>query len=75
MLLKFLYHVDMVITRATTMTGRFPTIFIKVLLAMYSYWTHNDLHPNDPLADNKLTLLDRADTVHGWLKVRDPTPK
>ena len=64
MLLKFLYHVDMIITRTTTMTRQFPTTFIKVLLAMYSYWTHNDLLPNDPPADNKLTLLDRADT---WL--------
>ena len=65
MLLEFLYHVDRIINMTTTMTTeQFPTIFIKLLLGVYSYWTHNDLLPKDPPADNKLTLLDHADT---WL--------
>ena len=64
-LLTFLYHVDRIITVTTTMTTeQFPTTFIKVLLGMYSYWTYNGLLPKDPPADNKLTLLDHADT---WL--------
>jgi len=64
-LLTFLYHVERIITMTTTMTTeQFPTAYIKVLLGMYSYWTHNDLLPKDSPADNKLTLLDRADT---WL--------
>ena len=67
MLLEFLNHVDMIITTTTAMTTtrrQVPTSFIKGLLAMYSYWTNNNLLPNDTPADNKLTLLDRADT---WL--------
>jgi len=64
-LLTFLYYVDRIITMTTTMTtDQFPTIFIKALLRTYSYWTHNGLLPKDSPADNKLTLLDRADT---WL--------
>ena len=65
MLLQFLRRVDAIITVTTTMTTKqFPTTFIKALLGIYSNWTHNNLLPKDPLADDKLTLLDRADT---WL--------
>ncbi len=65
MLLTFLSHVDRIITMTTTKTtDQFPTTHIKVLLSVYSYWTHHGLLPKDPPADNKLTLLDRADT---WL--------
>ena len=65
MLLKFLYHLDTIITTTTTMTTeQFPTTYIKMLLVMYMYWTHHGLLPKDPPADKKLTLLDNADT---WL--------
>jgi hypothetical protein len=65
MLLTFLYHVDTIITMTTTMTTeQFPTAFIKMLLVMYSYWTHHELLPKDPPADNNVTLLDHADK---WL--------
>jgi hypothetical protein len=65
MLLRFLYHVDQIITMTTKMTTeQFSTPYIKMLLGMYSYWTHNGLLPKDPSADNKLILLDLADT---WL--------
>ena len=64
-LLEFLHNVDRIIAvTTTTTTDQFPTVFIKALLGLYSSWTHNDILPKDPLADNKLTLLDRADT---WL--------
>jgi hypothetical protein len=64
-LLTFLYHVDRIITMTMNMTTeQFPTSYIKMLLRMYSYWTHNDLLPEDPPANNTLTLLDRADI---WL--------
>ena len=64
-LLIFLEQVHTILTMTTTMTTKqIPTTFIKVLLAMYSYWTHNGLLPKDPSADDKVTLLDYADT---WL--------
>jgi hypothetical protein len=64
-LLTFLYHVERIITMTKTMTtNQFPTSYIKVLLGAYSSWTHKGLLPKDSPADNKLTLLDRADT---WL--------
>jgi hypothetical protein len=60
-LLKFLDQVDQIITK-TTKLKQFPTNFIKALSWIYSSWTHYNLLPKDPPADNKLTLLDRADT-------------
>ena len=64
-LLNFLYHVDTIITTATAITTeQFPTEFIKMLLGMYTYWSHNGLLPKDPPADKRLTLLDNADA---WL--------
>jgi hypothetical protein len=64
-LLRFLYHLDRIIAMTKTKTTeQFPIAYIKVLIAMYSCWTHNDLLPKDPPANNMLTLLDRADT---WL--------
>jgi len=64
-LLRFLSHVDRIITMTTTMTpGQFPTAYITALMYVYSFWTHNGLLPKDLSADNKPTLLDLADT---WL--------
>jgi hypothetical protein len=64
MLLKFLSHVDRIITLTTAMTrDQFPS-FIRALLGVYAHWTHHGLLPKDSPADNKLTLLDHADT---WL--------
>jgi hypothetical protein len=63
-LLTFLKQVDQIITRTTTTTDQFPIAFIKMLVWIYSSWTHHNLLPHDPPADNKLTLLDRADA---WL--------
>jgi hypothetical protein len=63
MLVLFLYHVDKIII-LTTATEQVSAAFIKMLISMYSYWTHHDLLPKDPTADNKFTLLDHADT---WL--------
>ena len=63
-LLTFLKQVDQIITRTTTTTDQFPIAFIKMLVWIYSSWTHHNLLPHDPPADNKLTLLDRADD---WL--------
>ena len=64
-LVAFLRHVDAIITSVANAqtTKQLPTIFIKMLLSMYSFWTENDLLPKD-LLDNKVTLLDNADT---WL--------
>lgn len=45
-------------------TEQFPTTFIEVLLGIYSNWTHHGLLYKDSQADDKLTLLDYADT---WL--------
>ena len=64
MLLTFLDHVERIITITTMTTEQFRTSFIKALLGTYSYWTHNGLLPRDSPTDNKLTLLDHADT---WL--------
>ena len=64
-LLGFLYYVDRLVTITTTMTTKqFRATFIKFLIGLYSYWTHNNLLPKDSAADDKLTLLDYADT---WL--------
>ena len=64
-LLKFLSHVDRItdVTTKALTTKQLSANFIKILLRTYSYWTHNNLLLKDP-SDNKLTLLDRADT---WL--------
>ena len=64
-LLNFFFHVDTIITSATTTTTeQFPTEFIKMLLGIYTYWSNNNLLPKDPPADKRLTLLDNADA---WL--------
>jgi hypothetical protein len=65
-LVAFLDHVDAVITgvaKAKT-TKQLPTIFIKMLLGMYSYWTEHNLLSKDGQADKRVTSLDRADA---WL--------
>ena len=67
-LVAFLQDVDKIIenvARAQT-TKQLPTVFMKGLLWAYSYWTEHNLLPKDSgsLPDNKLTLLDAADT---WL--------
>jgi hypothetical protein len=45
-------------------TKQLPVTSIKLFLNIYLYWTKHDLLPKDSLADEKVTLLDRADT---WL--------
>ena len=64
-LVAFLRHVDAIIRDVSNAqaTKRLPTIVIKMLLGMYSYWTEHDLIPKDGVT-NKVTLLD---TVDGWL--------
>jgi len=65
-LVEFLEDVDriiVIVARAQT-TKQFPTISMKILLWIYSYWTEHDLLPKDSLADKKVTLLDDADA---WL--------
>ena len=65
-LLEFLEHVDSIIqivqVASSQTTKQFPTSFIQMLLWVYSYWTKHNLLPKDSLPDNKLTLLDAADT-------------
>ena len=64
--MKFLDGVDMIIkhvAKAQT-TKQLSTIFIKLLLRIYSYWTEHNLLPKDSLADNKISLLGDADE---WL--------
>ena len=67
-LLEFLTHVDSIIQIVRLAiahpTKPLSTGFIQMLLWMYSYWTEHNLLPDDSLPDNKLTLLDAADT---WL--------
>ena len=65
-LLEFVKHVDSIIQivrlASAHPTKPLSTKFIKILLWMYSYWTEHNLLPDDSLPDNKLTLLDAADT-------------
>jgi len=65
LLVAFLRHVDAIIRDVSNAqaTKRFPTIVIKMLLVLYSYWTEHDLIPNDG-DTNKVALLD---TVDQWL--------
>ena len=64
-LVAFLQHVDLIIKIVANAhaTNNFPyTNASKHLFVQY--WTEHNLLPKDPLADNKVTLLDDADT---WL--------
>jgi hypothetical protein len=64
-LLAFLEDVDLIIksvAQAQT-TKKLSTTVIKMLRAMFSYWTKHDLLPKDLQADKKLTLLDNADAL------------
>jgi hypothetical protein len=65
-LVKFLGNVDAIIMNVANAqtTKQLPAIFIKLLLTVYSYWTKRNRLPKDSLVDEKVTLLDRADT---WL--------
>ena len=65
-LVTFLGHVVAIITVVANAeaTKQLPAIRIRMLLYVYSYWTHHNLLPKDLFADNKLTLLDSVDT---WL--------
>ena len=65
-LLLFLRDVDQIITITTESqtTKQLSDIDIKIFLRLYSYWNRHNLLPEDPSADNNVTLLDRADT---WL--------
>jgi hypothetical protein len=65
-LVTFLKHVDMIITNVAyaETTKQLPATSIKLFLNIYLYWTKHDLLPKDSLAEEKVTLLDRADT---WL--------
>jgi hypothetical protein len=65
-LVTFLKHVDGIILHVAKAqnTKELPTLSIKMLLGMYSYWTEHDLLPKDSLTDKKVTLLDNADA---WL--------
>jgi hypothetical protein len=65
-LVVFLQHVDMIITDVANAqaTKELPAVSIRMLLSIYSYWTEHNFLPKDALADNKVTLLDNADT---WL--------
>ena len=65
-LLLFLRDVDQIITITTESqtTKQLSDVDIKIFLRLYSYWNRHNLLPEDPSADNNVTLLDRADT---WL--------
>ena len=66
MLVTFLEHVAMIIIivgKAHT-TKQLSTTSIKLLLRLYSYWTNHNILPKSSLADNEVTLLDKADA---WL--------
>jgi hypothetical protein len=78
-----LQDVDMIIrvaaktqaTKATKATKQLSPASILMLLNIYSYREKHNFLPKDIdlLANNKVTLLDKADT---WLaEVRGPTPK
>ena len=65
-LLEFVKHVGSIIRMVRVVsaqtTKQLPTAFVNLLLWVYSYWTEHNLLPKDSLPDNKLTLLDVADT-------------
>ena len=65
-LVEFLEHVVMIINIVADAqaTKQLPDMDIQMLLNIYSYWTNHNLLPDDPLANNKSTLLDEADA---WL--------
>ena len=64
MLVRFLRDVVAIIKQVANAqtTKQLTTKSIQMLRRMYSYWTENDLLPEDSLAE--VTLLDRADE---WL--------
>jgi len=66
MLAAFLLHVDLIIKAVdkAEATKQLSINNIRMLLGMYSYWTEHNILPKDPLAENKVTLLDHVDT---WL--------
>ena len=65
-LLKFLTHVANIINAVLNAQhmDHFPTSTTKMLRSRYLTWRNDNLLPNEDLADNKLTLLDKADS---WL--------
>ncbi|KAF8332391.1 uncharacterized protein EI90DRAFT_3154245 [Cantharellus anzutake] len=65
-LLLFLQHVGMIIEVVANAqaTKQLSAADMRMLLAIYLFWTHNGLLPKDGLADNVAPLLDYADT---WL--------
>ena len=64
-LLAFFNHVDMILQVVEPqVTKQLSRNHIQMLLNIYTYWTDHNLLPEDPLVDNKLTLLDHADA---WL--------
>jgi hypothetical protein len=64
-LLEFLSHVDHIsnVTNDALTTKQLPITFIRILVRIYSYWTHNNLLPEDPSADKKYTMLNHADAL------------
>jgi len=64
----FLRHVDGIIKTVDNAeaTKTFSIINTQMLLSIYSYWTEHNLLPQDAFAEDKMTLLDKADT---WLAV------
>ena len=51
-----------------TNTKQLSAMNIDMLFSIYLYWTQHNLLPKDPLADNKVTLLDNLDA---WLAASD----
>jgi hypothetical protein len=65
-LVAFLQQVDMIIdvVAMAQATKELPAVSIQMFLSACSYWTENNLLPEDLHADNTVTLLDDVDK---WL--------
>ena len=63
-LLKFMMHVDLILKTVdqAQATKQLSATKIKMLISIYSSWTEHKLLPENTLTDNRVTLLDEADT-------------
>jgi len=78
-LVAFLRHMDWIIKAVDNAeaTKQLSTISIEILLCIYSYWTEDNLLPQDGPVTRlpKIRLHGLTTQIRGWLTVHDPTPK